>query len=60
MQLSIGPEEAPLLQRILTQYLSELKLEISNTEKYEWRQSMKRDEELVKGLIARLESNHNP
>ena len=57
MQLSIQQDEAELLHRILTQYLSELKPEISNTENFEWRQGMKRDEDAVKRMISQLEQS---
>jgi hypothetical protein len=55
MELSVELER-PLLKQILTQYLGDLKFEISNTENYDWRQSMKRDEEVIKGLIEKLDA----
>ncbi len=57
MQLSIEPNEVDLLHRILTQYVSELKPEISNTENFTWRQEMKRDEEAVKRIITDLDKS---
>lgn len=56
MDMNLTAEEAELLKKILQRYVSDLKMEISNTEKYEWRQEMKQDEETVKGLITRLGS----
>ena len=57
MQLALTGEEAVLLKRILEQYVSELKSEISDTEKYDWRQSMKQDEAMAKAVIERLGSS---
>jgi hypothetical protein len=55
MELPLQPAEASLLHRVLTSYLSDLRMEISNTEQYEFREELKADEALIKGLIARLE-----
>ena len=54
MQLDLQPKEAELILSILNEYLSDLRDEISNTEQYELRQNMKRDEGTIKSLIARL------
>jgi len=54
MQLSLNTGEAALLRTILSQYLSDLRMEISNTEKYELREALKREENTLKSLIARL------
>ncbi|MGH2354663.1 MAG: hypothetical protein ACRDI2_25720 [Chloroflexota bacterium] len=55
MELTLQPEEAALLERVLTNYLSDLRMEVSSTDSYDWRQTLKRDEALIKGLIARLQ-----
>ncbi len=57
MDISFTGEETVLLKRILEQYVSDLKSEISDTEKYDWRQSMKQDEAMVKAIIERLSSS---
>jgi hypothetical protein len=54
MDLSLEPDEVTLLREILSNYLSDLRMEISNTENYELRESLKRDEETIKSLLARL------
>jgi hypothetical protein len=55
MELSLSREEAAFLHRVLTNYLPGLREEIAGTENYEWRQALKKDEELLKALIERLE-----
>jgi len=54
MQLTLQAAEAQLLHRILTQYLSDLRMEITDTEN--WRQDLKRDEECIKSLLLRIEA----
>lgn len=54
MQLTLQPDEATLLKDILTSYLSDLRMEIGDTENYELREDLKRDEEMIKVLLARL------
>lgn len=54
MQLSLSDDEAKLLRRLLTQWVSEVKSEVANTERYEWRQDMKRDGATVKAIVERL------
>ena len=54
MQLSLQPNEVELLRTILSQYLSDLRMEISNTEKYELREALKQEESTIGSLISRL------
>ncbi|MBF6598983.1 MAG: hypothetical protein IVW36_00555 [Dehalococcoidia bacterium] len=54
MDLTLEDSEANLLLRVLTQDLSALKMEISNTEDYGMREGLKRDEEVLKSVIRRL------
>ncbi len=54
MELALQPEEVALLRRILSNYLSDLRMEIADTERYDLRQELKRDEEVIKSLLARL------
>ncbi len=54
MELTLEHGEAALLERILANYLSDLRMEITDTEDYDLRESMKQDEETIKGLIERL------
>lgn len=55
MELTLQPSEASLLKSILMSYLSDLRMEIGDTEQYELRLELKREEETIKDLIARLE-----
>lgn len=55
MDLKLHDSERELLLRILQQYLSDLRMEIADTEQYEFRQGLKEDENVIKDLIARLE-----
>ena len=55
MEFSLQPDEASLLKEILKQYLSNLRLEIGGTDSYDFRQGLKKNEEAIKALIARLE-----
>jgi hypothetical protein len=54
MQLTLGSEQAILLQRVLGKYVSDLKMEIAGTEDYELRKALQADEVVLKGIIARL------
>ena len=54
MDMKLQPEETELLKSIITNYLSDLFVEISNTEDYDMREGMKRDEAAAKGLLSRL------
>lgn len=55
MELKLELEEVELLKRILTNFVSDLKMEITNTENYDWREDMKHDEAMIRSLIDRLE-----
>jgi hypothetical protein len=55
MNLTLSKEEATLLVEILRRDLGNMKFETSNTENYDWRVAMKRDEETLRGIIARLD-----
>jgi hypothetical protein len=54
MDLTLTTDEATLLARIVRNYLSDLRMEIRETDSYEWRQSLKHDEALLNGLLSRL------
>ncbi len=60
MRLELEPKEAVILRDILDGYLSQLRMDISNTERYELREAMKNEENIVKGLLARLEKVTTP
>jgi hypothetical protein len=53
--LLLDERESELVLRILSNALGDLRMTIADTENYAWRQDMKKDEALLKTLIARLE-----
>jgi hypothetical protein len=55
MELSLQPDEVTLLTQVLTRALSELREEIAGTDSYDMRQDLKRDEQTLRSLLARLE-----
>ena len=55
MQFDLQPQEVLLLIQILGEHLSDLRMEISNTERHEVREVLKREEGSIKSLLARLE-----
>jgi len=55
MEVMLKPNELELVKRILTNYLSDLRMEIADTEDFNLRQDLKADEETIKGVIARIE-----
>ena len=54
MELPVDPEDVRLLQRVLDRAVSELRAEIADTEKLEWRKTMHDDEDRLKAITARL------
>ena len=56
MELKLEEPEIEVLRRVLQNYLPNLREEVYKTENYDWRQDLKKDEEIIKGLIARLEA----
>lgn len=60
MDFVLEPEEVALLIQLLTRARSELRGEIAGTDSYEMRQALKRDEEVLNRLLARLERLEAP
>ncbi|HZP57749.1 MAG TPA: hypothetical protein VFC53_09385 [Dehalococcoidia bacterium] len=56
MDLTLERNEIDVLHRVLTQYLSDLRMEVRDTEDYDFRQRLKREEETVKAILDRLGS----
>ncbi len=56
MMLALDVKESSLLQQVLESYLSDLRMEIAETESHDMRESLKDDEATIKRLIARLTS----
>lgn len=56
MELTLQPEDVALLKRILSLYLSDLRMEISNTENYDMRKGLQEDERRAVAIVERLEA----
>lgn len=56
VNLQLSTEEARTLAEILGVVLSDLRMEITDTEKKEWRDALKRHAGLLRKVIAGLES----
>src|SRR3989338_1883554 len=56
-ELKLPNDEAKTLHGVLTEYLSDLRMEIANTDSFDFREDLKRTETLLKGLIAVLEGS---
>jgi len=59
MEFALASGEAELLLRVLQQYLSDLRMEITDTEDFDFRQSLKQDELRIKDMIERLERDRS-
>ena len=59
MELTLSPEEAAVLHRILTSYVSDLRMEVADTDDYDLRQRLQAEEALVKKLIVRLAADQS-
>jgi hypothetical protein len=55
MHIELDHEDVVLLRRLLERVLGDLRMEISNTENFEWRQSLHADETRLKAVLERLE-----
>ncbi|HSM15765.1 MAG TPA: hypothetical protein VK845_02050 [Gemmatimonadales bacterium] len=54
MQLTLTPDQASMLHEILASYLSDLRMEISNTDSMDFRERLKAKEVFLKGLLDQL------
>ncbi|HEX9303209.1 MAG TPA: hypothetical protein VGA31_02040 [Thermoanaerobaculia bacterium] len=52
--IEFAEEEARLLQSVLEEYISELRMEIANTDSMDFREDLKRKEEILKSLVDQL------
>jgi hypothetical protein len=53
-RLELTPEDARILYDVLESYLSDLRMEIANTDSYDFRQMLKQREDVLKRAIAQL------
>jgi len=54
IDLKLTNEEAEELKDVLTSYVSELRMEIADTDKYEFRETLKQKEKFLKDVMSRL------
>lgn len=54
MQLTLTPPEADVLREVLTSYLSDLRMEIADTDAQAFRDALKEREALLKRLVGEL------
>lgn len=54
MNLNVASDEAALLAEILSSYLSELRMEISHTDRMDYRDGLKKKEIFIKKLLREL------
>jgi predicted phosphatase len=60
LELKLEPRERELLTDILESHLGDLRMEIGKTENFEMRNDLKADEQVLKGLIARVKTPAQP
>jgi hypothetical protein len=55
-QITLTPEEAAALRKALSGYASDLRMEIAETDSWQWRQNLTHEEALLKKLIEQLDA----
>ena len=55
MEIKLTSEEVATLKRILGSYLSDLRMEIVDTEDHDLREELKQDERTINVVLARIE-----
>jgi len=56
MAEQLTPEDLELLQDIIEEYISDLRMEIQETDSYDFRQGLKQKEEALKRILRTLRS----
>jgi hypothetical protein len=54
MQLRLSDDELTVLRQVLEVYLTQLRDEVSNTDSYDLRQALKRNEQVIKDLMRKV------
>jgi hypothetical protein len=57
VQINLTQEEAAALSGVLSSYLSDLRMEIADTDSMQFREDLKRQEALLSSLLERLEAD---
>ena len=55
-QITLTPEEAAALRGALSRDVSDIRMEIANTDSWQWRQDLKREAVLLKKLLEQLDA----
>jgi hypothetical protein len=55
-QITLTQEEAAALRRALSSYVSDLSMEIAHTDSWQFRQTLKHEEVLLKKLLEQLDA----
>ena len=58
--LNLTGEEVTILKTVLEEYLSDLRMEVADTDKQDFRNNLKKEEETIKeilGTLTRMESS---
>jgi hypothetical protein len=55
LQLDLNDREQETLAEVLRSVLSELRTEVSHTDRHAYREQIKHQEQVIKGILARLE-----
>ena len=53
-QIELTDQEAELLRNVLEEYVSDLRMEVSNTDNMDFREALKEKERILRGLVERL------
>ena len=56
VQISLTHEEAATLRGVLNNYVSDLRMEIADTDSQPFRDNLKREEAMLKKLLQRLDA----
>lgn len=55
MNTGLTHEEMAVLEEVIKEYLTELRMEIADTEDYDYRQNLKRKAEILHVIVGKLE-----
>lgn len=56
MKLELNSEQEEILGRVLSLYISDLRMEVAATDDFEFRRNLKHEEEQLKALLAGLQT----
>ncbi len=55
MEITLQPKELDLVRQVLANYLSDLRMEIADTDDHDYREGLKDNEAIIKSVLNRLE-----